>query len=1281
MLSLLAVLCFGAAGTALATNYYVSPSGSDSNPGTLAAPWATPQHAANVVGPGSTVYLETGSYAPFNINVSGSASGGFITFTNYPGETATIDGTGFTPYYIAGIIGITSQSYIIISGLDIGNDIDAASGSWPVGITVAGTDSHIQILNNTIHDITTVQGSSDWDEGIEVASGGWEYTGEIDNVIINGNTLYNAPGQGWGQTITIAGNVHNFEVTNNLIHDCDGEGIDLMDTGDIMGSPNNLHAHNGLVAGNTLYNVSALINGNSTVWPDSNPIYVDGGSNIVIEDNLIYDCDDGVSIDNEIGGGHEAAYITVRDNVIHDCLMGGIDMGGSSPATNGGEFDCTVVNNTLYNNLNGADWQWTHNGEITFSYQCSGNIVENNVIYSGSENTFVTVSNSNASSVGTIDYNDYYSTGGAASSEWEWYTQSSDATGFSNWQKTSGEDAHSVFANPMFDSLTAPNFDIASGSAAIGKGNDNLGPADFGFLDFAGNPRTIGGAIDMGAYEPNFTGGGTGNPTTNISVFGIYGFTPWYVTPATVTLTTIAGKDPVSATYYTIDGGSQQSYTAPFAINSEGIHTVRYWSVDTAGDTETAHSQQIEIDTTPPVTTASASGTTITLSATDATSGIAQTFYTVNGGSQQAYTGPFSAVGAIDYWSYDNAGNFEDAHTLGIEGPYGGTPAAIPGTIDFDNFDLGGQGVAYNSDNNTTGGAYRPTETLYTEVCSDTGYGNGYDVGYASTGQWMNYTVDAAGAGTYNLSIRSAGYGGTIHIQDSKGNNLTGPIALPWTYGWQTWTTTTASITLTAAGAQVLTVYVDSGGSSLNDMTLSVSRLPSTTAKFTGTAGNSPWYVSNVNAGLTPTAGTLPVEYTYFTLDGGAAQDYAAPFAISGDAVHALTYWSVDIAGDAEAANTQTISIDTTPPVTAIAVAGSTDTSGNYVNTVTATLTATDNVSGVASTYYTLDGGSKQTYNVPVAVSAVGAHTIKFHSVDVAGNIESAHSQSFTIDLLKPRSLSLSPSIVMGGATSTGTITLTGPAPAGGLAVTVTSSNSAVASTSGGAVAVQAGNRSGSFIVRTFPVSATKTAKISAVANGITETATLTVTAPAITSVAVSPAALVGGATSAATVTLSKAVAADTPVIVKSNNPVATPIGTVIVPAGRSSATFSVDTAAVLSKCTVVVAAKANGVTRTAVLTVKPAAVASLTVSPGAVLGGGSSTGTVALDGPAATGTTVILSSNSAAVSMPQSLAIPAGAASATFSIATTAVAAKTVATVKATCGGKSKIATLTIKH
>src|ERR1700722_8573213 len=136
--------------------------------------------------------------------------------------------------------------------------------------------------------------------------------------------------------------------------------------------------------------------------------------------------------------------------------------------------------------------------------------------------------------------------------------------------------------------------------------------------------------------------------------------------------------------------------------------------------------------------------------------------------------------------------------------PFGGTAAAVPGTVYAANYDTGGQGVGYNvTSTNGSANSYR-SDGVDLEATADTQNNTGagaYDLGWTTAGQWFNYTVNAATAGTYTLSFRVASpYGITdaLHIANAAGTNLSGSVAVPNTGGYQTWTTVTASVTLPA---------------------------------------------------------------------------------------------------------------------------------------------------------------------------------------------------------------------------------------------------------------------------------------------------------------------------------------------------------------------------------------------------------------------------------------------------------------------------------------------------
>ena len=477
--------------SSLGAIYFVSNTGSNSNTGSISSPWATPQYAANIVGAGSTVYLMAGSYTPFDVNVSGSAVGGYITFTNYTGQSPTIDGTTLTGTGEAGLVQITNENYITISGLNITNASTSSTSLSPDGVLVNGSDNHININNNTIHNIvTTATGTYASAHGILVR--GDSLSGDIDNITINNNQVYSLQ-TGKSESVTLNGDVTAFTVSNNTIHDNDNIGLDL--AGGYGVSTLVDQTRNGEVNNNTIYNCSTLTNPNY----DTNScagLYFDGSTNIVAERNTIHNNDDGVAVGAETSG-KLSSYITVRSNEIYSNAISGLVLGGYSSG-NGGLSDCTLVNNTLY----GDDTNDWYNGEVQIRYGAVGNLIENNIVYALSQGVFVRDAATDNDAIGTIDYNCYYSTGGASNSLWVGLGGGSTyITSFANWKTDSTQDSDSVFGDPLFVSLTTPNFNLSSGSPALDTGNYGLGSSDYGALDFAGNARTIGSTIDMGAYE------------------------------------------------------------------------------------------------------------------------------------------------------------------------------------------------------------------------------------------------------------------------------------------------------------------------------------------------------------------------------------------------------------------------------------------------------------------------------------------------------------------------------------------------------------------------------------------------------------------------------------------------------------------------------------------------------------------------------------------------------------------------------------------------------------
>jgi trimeric autotransporter adhesin len=287
--------------------------------------------------------------------------------------------------------------------------------------------------------------------------------------------------------------------------------------------------------------------------------------------------------------------------------------------------------------------------------------------------------------------------------------------------------------------------------------------------------------------------------------------------------------------------------------------------------------------------------------------------------------------------------------------------------------------------------------------------------------------------------------------------------------------------------------------------------------------------------------------------------------------------------------------------------------------------------------------------------------------------------------------LSLSPTSVVGGNTSTGTVTLSAAAPSGGAAVMLTSSDEVQAILSVNPLIVPAGTTSATFSIGTrSTITATTTATISAAFNGSSRSAMLTISPPppppagvALSGFTVSPASVSGGTSSTGTLTLlAAAPSGGVLVSLGSNLPGSASVpASVTVPAGATSASFTVTTFNVAAT-TVQLSAVLGSVTLFAPITINSPASSvlnSVTVSPTSVAGGNSVTGTVSLAAATPVNATVNLSDNSNATSVPTSVTVAAGNTSASFTITTSSVSASTAVVITATYGSVVQTANLTV--
>lgn len=296
-------------------------------------------------------------------------------------------------------------------------------------------------------------------------------------------------------------------------------------------------------------------------------------------------------------------------------------------------------------------------------------------------------------------------------------------------------------------------------------------------------------------------------------------------------------------------------------------------------------------------------------------------------------------------------------------------------------------------------------------------------------------------------------------------------------------------------------------------------------------------------------------------------------------------------------------------------------------------------------------------------------------------------SKSVTVTVNPPALYTFyAPATIPGGKTITNAyVTITGPAPTGGAVITLSTSGPAL--TPPGSVTVPEGaTSSGYFQIATSDVSVPTPTTLTASYGGVTKSVTVTVNAPALYSLAVSPTSLVGGKPiSTAWVTLDgPAGPSGAAVSIASSSPAATPPANVNIPAGAtSSGYFTITTTTVGSTTPVTITATLGSVSKAVTITLTSSGLYAFSGSPTTLTGGNTITNAiVTLSGPAGAGGAVItLTSSNPAVTPPATVTVPAGASNTGyFQIPTSSVSVLTPVNVTASFGGSTKVLSLNVK-
>ncbi|MGN1319004.1 MAG: dockerin type I domain-containing protein [Lachnospirales bacterium] len=459
-------------------SFFVATDGSDTNDGSISAPFKTVQKALDSVKAGQTIYVRGGTYTANNTFTSSGTEGNYITLRNYPNETPFLTATSS-----GAIIATNGCDYLKIEGLEIGG----LSADMAFGILANSDENHIIIRNNNIHNlVTTKPGENENGEANGIlfyAEGGTEEL-SINNICIENNYVHDNT-TGWCESVSVTGNVKYVNIINNRVENNTNIGIDFYGNAGYCPVKSLDQPRYCVAAGNT-------ITGSICSYAECAGLYVDGARDIVLENNKSYNNMYGIEIGSE--EGHTTDYkvqnIIVRNNLVYGNSSGGIRVGGYDTKTTGYVTDTKIYNNTVINNGEG-DGGW--NGELCF-VKCDGVDVRNNIVYKDSTQYPMIGGDLAAQYVLNVTFsnNVFYNPLGEDEIYFEFAGGSaSGMTAFNS--QTGGND---TFGKPVFNS----DYSLQKDSYGIDIGSNDVISYMGNLVDYLGNYRVIN-TIDAGAFE------------------------------------------------------------------------------------------------------------------------------------------------------------------------------------------------------------------------------------------------------------------------------------------------------------------------------------------------------------------------------------------------------------------------------------------------------------------------------------------------------------------------------------------------------------------------------------------------------------------------------------------------------------------------------------------------------------------------------------------------------------------------------------------------------------
>ncbi|MEI6797485.1 MAG: hypothetical protein WCK39_11530, partial [Methanomassiliicoccales archaeon] len=443
-------------------------------------------------------------------------------------------------------------------------------------------------------------------------------------------------------------------------------------------------------------------------------------------------------------------------------------------------------------------------------------------------------------------------------------------------------------------------------------------------------------------------------PQTTATIYGTQGDDGWYTSSVSVGLGPSDLGSGVARTYFRLDDGPVMTYSGmPLGIVTEGMHTLRYWSVDLMGNVEAERVRTLRIDTTPPSASIVVQATafqghdgydlrppTIILSAADEGSGPGAIYYRYDEGVWQTYSGQFlyalTTSSMLSVMAVDAAGNEAAPITRWVK------VDAIPPTV---------------------------IPVLQ---------------GHQGSGQWydaavlVDLTVSEIGSGTETI---------WYSLDGVTFSNFTEPF----------WVNDTGIYHLWARASDV----AGNIGDATTKLLLVDRSLPEVTADIDGDQGMDIWWNGSVVVRLSAQDVGSGIASILYRLDGGNWAIYADPFVISGEGRHNLSLRGMDRAGNQAVQVDRPVGIDSGSPAGSLDFAAPAAPSGWFLSHPVPIINITDAVSGPGRVTLLVDGVDVH-YQAGMALQMEGTHALRYRVSDAAGNSGPWQEISIQIDTLAP---------------------------------------------------------------------------------------------------------------------------------------------------------------------------------------------------------------------------------------------------------------------------------------